>query len=219
MRLFLPIARLAALLFGAAVLLLMAGCSGDELKPKPHGFPRMELPPHQYKTFDCERCPFTFDYPVYGSVTFVHPDSCRFDIVFDRFGCKWHFTLEHLDEESYTYRQAFEKYRSMIYQHSRKGKVYEEPIQLSEGVGRFFELYGEVPTSAQFFFSDSSRYAVENSFYFRTALRNDSLAPVIDYMKQDLWHALETFEWREDFQLPADPGPCREAAAAQAAGA
>jgi hypothetical protein len=134
-------------------------------------------------------------------------DSCVFDIYFPELGCTWHTTVEELGA-GYNYQAAYEKYREMIHRHSSKGRIYESVIQTGLGSGRFFEIYGEVPTSAQFYFSDSSRYSIETSFYFETALENDSLQPVIDHVKQDLRHLISTLRWKPSYIRPRNAVVC-----------
>jgi hypothetical protein len=111
---------------------------------------------------------------------------------------------------NYGFAAAYEKYRGMIYRHSNKGRIYETATQTEHGTGRFFEIYGEVPTSAQMLFSDSVRYSVETSFYFDTALQNDSLAPVIEFIKQDLRHLQGTIRWKNGWQRPTSPQRCTD---------
>jgi len=57
------------------------------------------------------------------------------------------------------------------------------------------ELEGEVPSQYQFHVSDSAKHFLRGALYFKTATQNDSLRPVIDYIKQDVRHLLETLEW------------------------
>ena len=58
-----------------------------------------------------------------------------------------------------------------------------------------YELFGTVGVPAQVFYSDSVD-VVMASFYFATAVRNDSLSPVIDFMKADLKHMAESISWK-----------------------
>lgn len=183
-------------LLWAACLLLLAGCVADP-RPRPYAYPRIELPPHRYQAFDRPECPFTFEYPVYGQLEDQRIDSCFFNLYFPRFDCRWHITARTLDPaRGVTYHFTLEDFRQLVHKHTRKGSVYESYIETPHGRGVFYELYGEVPTSADFFFSDSAHYALTTSFYFNTALRNDSLKPVIDYMKRDLLHMVETLRWK-----------------------
>lgn len=84
----------------------------------------------------------------------------------------------------------------MVYKHLTKAsEITEQPLTTSAGGGLWYELYGPVPAPVEVFLTDSSRYAVLASCYFRTALRNDSLAPVIGRMKADLAHAMHSLRW------------------------
>jgi gliding motility-associated lipoprotein GldD len=55
-----------------------------------------------------------------------------------------------------------------------------------------------VPSQFQFYVTDSTTHFLRAALYFRTALKNDSLAPVINYMKEDMLHMLETLEWKKE---------------------
>ena len=59
------------------------------------------------------------------------------------------------------------------------------------------ELEGEVPSQLQFFITDSTKNFLRGALYFRTSIKNDSLAPAIEYLKIDIIHLLNTLEWKE----------------------
>jgi gliding motility-associated lipoprotein GldD len=61
------------------------------------------------------------------------------------------------------------------------------------------KLSGEVPSQYQFFSTDSTTHFLRGALYFNTATQNDSLAPVISYMRDDIIHLLNTLEWKRDF--------------------
>ena len=169
-----------------------------ETTPRPWGYPRMILPEHKYRLYDNPNCPYKFEIPVYGQVLNEDNDSCFFDIDFPQFGARWHITTRNYGKEKTDVLKAYEDYRDLVYKHSKKASEIRETIlERKNGIGTFFELYGEVPTSAQFFFSDSTKYAIILTFYFKTATKNDSLKPIIDFMKKDLWHLIETIQWKK----------------------
>jgi len=58
-------------------------------------------------------------------------------------------------------------------------------------------LEGEVPSQFQFHVSDSTQHFMRGALYFKTATQNDSLAPVIDYLKRDIIHLLSTLRWND----------------------
>jgi len=61
------------------------------------------------------------------------------------------------------------------------------------------ELSGDVPSQFQFLITDSVNHFLRGALYFRIATKNDSLKPVIDYVKEDMIHLMNTLEWRDDF--------------------
>jgi gliding motility-associated lipoprotein GldD len=58
-----------------------------------------------------------------------------------------------------------------------------------------FELEGEVPSQFQFYVTDSTKHFLRGALYFRTATKNDSLKPIIDFIKKDVIHLLNTVKW------------------------
>ncbi len=182
------------------VLLMVASCT-ETRYPRPRAFPRIELPAHQYVTFKQQKVPFTFSYPEYGTVEVAKADSMNMEIRFPRFGCTWHITyrdfarLDRLGKKG-SPNLSYEDYRKLVFKHSQKAsEIFEKRFRTGTGHGTFFELYGEVPTSAQFYVTDSSRHALMAAMYFNTALKNDSLAPVIDFMKADLLHMAQSVKF------------------------
>lgn len=187
-------------LTAALILLLAFGCEAYTPYPRPLGFPRIELPETtQYKAFQSARCPFTFEYPDFGEITRDQSDSCWVDLFFPPFDCKWHISYRDTQTLAKSRSQLYEEYRTLIYRHTKKAdRIIETPISGPQGYGMLFEMYGEVGTPAQFFFSDSiGRHVVMNSFYYRTALKNDSLRPVSAYMKGELGHMIQSLRWND----------------------
>ena len=61
--------------------------------------------------------------------------------------------------------------------------------------GIWFPLEGSVASPYQFFVTDSVEHYMRGSLYFNTSPNPDSMAPVIEFVKEDLEKMLETFEW------------------------
>lgn len=180
-------------------ILAFEACKEKVFVPKPVGFPRIDIPKTtKYKTFNEECCPFTFEYPDYGVMVQDKLDSCWFDLHFAPYNCRWHITYKNLQEEHISYLAQYEDYRQLIYKHSKKAtQITEDKIQNSQGKGIKFEITGQVATPEQIIFTDSTQNVIMTSFYFFTALENDSLQPVITYMKSQLDHMVNTVKWKE----------------------
>lgn len=184
------------------LIILMAlsaiSCRTDIPVPKPEGFHRIELPKHEYTPYSDSNCPFAFDLPVYAVPNMRKPDSCWVNFHLKPLNCYWHLTYKDLRSAKITHQAAYEDYRRLIYKHSQQAtEITETILKTQHGSGVLFQIYGNVPTSAQVFFSDSSKNAIMMSFYFNTALKNDSLSPIIEFVKEDMRHAIESLTWKK----------------------
>lgn len=182
-----------------ALLLLIVGCTEEPANPlpRPVGWPRIELPPHNYQPYTGGSCPFTFEFPTNATVERSQPDSCWMDLYFKDFECRWHFTYRYIPGSGKTIEQHNEEYRRLVFKHIQKvNQIKETPLASSQGNGILYELFGTVGVPAQFLFTDST-HLVMASFYFDSAVRNDSLAPVIAYVKEDMKHMAESIVWEQ----------------------
>ena len=183
-------------------LLTLLACNSYTPYPRPHGFHRIELPApeaRKYRMFQNETCPFSFFYPGEGKISRDLSDSCWVDIDFPQYDLKWHITYRNVEETQKSRSTHFEEYRRMIYKHSKQAtQIVPSTFELEAGEGTFFEIYGNVGTPAQVFMYDSTeQHVMMMSFYFQTALKNDSLLPVINYMKEEVRNMMDSFEWEE----------------------
>ena len=55
-------------IIAASVGFLFACGGGDDYVPKPHGYPKMELPDKKYRLFDSAGLPYRFEIPVYAAM-------------------------------------------------------------------------------------------------------------------------------------------------------
>ena len=188
----------AVILFG--MIFFLGGCS-DEVSPRarPHGFHKISFPEElDYQAFHSETCPFEFQYPVSGQISRSFDDSCWVDIDFPEYGLKWHLTHRFVPETDIATGQHFEEHRKLIYKHSKKAtQIAARDFDTPEASGKAWEVYGNVGTPAYYFLADSAQENILMlSFYFNTAMKNDSLAPVIEYMRGEVEKSLETLVWK-----------------------
>jgi gliding motility-associated lipoprotein GldD len=180
--------------------LLLSACYNYEPYPRKLGYPRLDVPAEterSYEIFVSESCPFTFSFPSTGTITRNNPDSCWVDIDYPHFGIKWHISYRNTEVSGKSRSSHFEDYRRLIYKHTQKAsRIGETAISGPTGYGTLFEIYGSVGTPAQLFFSDSTGQQIAMmSMYYQTALKNDSLMPITNYMKEELAHMVNTLQW------------------------
>ncbi|PIV58809.1 MAG: gliding motility lipoprotein GldD, partial [Bacteroidetes bacterium CG02_land_8_20_14_3_00_31_25] len=51
-------------------------------------------------------------------------------------------------------------------------------------------------SNIQFYVTDSIRHFVRGALYFETKPNKDSLAPIINFIEQDVTHLVETLRWK-----------------------
>ena len=63
--------------------------------------------------------------------------------------------------------------------------------------GMLVEMDGKgVATPLQFYLTDSTDNFVRGALYFNFVPNNDSMRPVIDYLRQDIDRIINSFEWK-----------------------
>jgi len=88
-------------------------------------------------------------------------------------------------------------YRLTTKHQVRAYAIEEDIVEMPQGItATVVTLSGQVPTQFQFYTTDSVNHFLRGALYFHTALENDSLAPIIDFIKEDIMHMLYTLEWR-----------------------
>lgn len=177
---------------------LLSGC-GDTPMPKPRGYFRIDLPERQYRSFD-STLPYAFEYPVYAKIS---PDPHALNepywinIDYPRFRGRVHFSYKAVNNNL---SQFTEDAHALAMKHIPKASAIEEiriDNEASDVHGLVYDIKGSGAASAyQFFLTDSTRHFVRGALYFNVLPNNDSLLPVIDFIKGDIMHMLETFRWK-----------------------
>lgn len=180
--------------------LILSGCE-DEYVPfaRKYAFPRIDLPRETlYTVFDNEACPFTFEYPESGEIRRNLKDSCWVDIHMAPFGATLHINGRRITGSGRPLELHQEEHRRLIYTHAVKAaRIVPAALQFEHGAGVSYEMVGEVGTPMQMFFHDTrGEESVVMSFYYQTAVKNDSLAPVTSYLKKQMHHLVETISWK-----------------------
>ncbi len=176
------------------------GCGGNNYLPKPKGYNRIELPQHEYISI-ADSFPYQFEYST--SARIIQDNSWiaeRYwiDINYPDLGANIQITYKPVKNQ----RKLLEEYIGDSYKltskHNAKAYAIEEKIlELPIGdYASFTELEGEVPSQLQFHVTDCTDHFLRGALYFEMATKNDSLAPVIRYLKEDALHLLETLEWK-----------------------
>ncbi|WP_410896814.1 gliding motility lipoprotein GldD [Pontibacter sp. E15-1] len=188
------------LFLGFCLATAMVACE-SEYTPKPKGYNRIDLPEAAYQPLQ-DSHPYTFEFSQYAK---VRPDSSGIaqphwiNIIYPSLGANVQLTYKDINNSQKMLNDLVEDARKLTAKHQIKAYAIEESqIKTPAGdVAAVFELEGEVPSQFQFYVTDSTQHFLRGALYFRTATQNDSLAPVIEFVKKDIVHLLNTLKWQE----------------------
>ncbi len=62
--------------------------------------------------------------------------------------------------------------------------------------GTVYEIAGDAASSIQFFLTDSTKHYLRGALYFNAQPNKDSLAPLINFVREDIVVLIESFEWK-----------------------
>jgi gliding motility-associated lipoprotein GldD len=189
-----------SLIAAVALILLLSQCSND-YTPKPRGFLRIDLPDKEYTLFDSV-FPYTFEYPVYAKVVKdpVVEDRLmarRFNVEFSPVNGTLHLTYEPLRNNLDTLiGDAVE----FVYKHVPKATTISKSVisrPEDQVFGTLFHIKGKSAASTyQFYVTDSTENFMRGALYLNTYTDNDSLKPVLDFLKIDVDHFINTLKWK-----------------------
>jgi gliding motility-associated lipoprotein GldD len=185
-------------------LLFVSGCKKGEddqtYIPKPKGYNRIELPAHDYRQL-AEQHPYTFQYSKFAVVepdTFKLAEKDWIFINYPQFKANIQLTYKPLNNDPARLRAFIDDTYKLASKHQIRASSIQEQRVLSKS-GRtaiLFKIEGDVPSPYQFYTTDSTGHFLRGAIYFPTATKNDSLAPVIDYLQADMLQLLNTLKWR-----------------------
>jgi gliding motility-associated lipoprotein GldD len=188
-------------LYGVVALLigLLWGCSAD-YTPKPNGYNRIELPEHSYLVLP-DTLPYSFEYSKHAQLRDDNSSISEpywIDIHYPTMGADIQITYKPVNNNRVLLDEYLKDSYTLTNKHNVKAYSIEENIAVlkSGNVATISELEGEVPTQFQFHITDSISHFIRGELYFKTATKNDSLRPVIDYLKEDIIHLLNTLQWK-----------------------
>lgn len=177
--------------------LLLVSCD-NSYTPKPSGYVRIDYPEKSYQVYDGLEH-YRFEIPGY---TRVEQDKSRgadagwVNLVFPELNGKIHLSYKAVEDNLGDY---IADCRTLAYKHTVKADGISETPFVHREQNRFgmvYDLTGNVASAVQFFITDSTTHFLRGSLYFNCPPNQDSLRPVIDFIREDIIHLIETTEWK-----------------------
>ena len=186
-----------------SLLIFISSCRQSPV-PKPKGYFKIHLPQRGYQTYNNPDCPFTFQFPTYSNIT---KDTLYFDSKPEN-DCWMNLNIPSLNGTIYiSYKdmngkedlgKLIDDTHKLTFRHTVKADFIDESdIDNHNGVyGVLYDVGGDAASAVQFFLTDSTSHFIRGSLYFNTVPNADSLAPAVNFVKEDILEMIKTFRWK-----------------------
>jgi len=189
------------LFFGLFLLLMACSCGRRQAEtPKPVAYFRIDLPEHNYRQVDTT-LPFSFEQSEAAQLS-IRPQedgSCWVDLDYPALNATFKITCFSVPSpDSLRSKIIYEE--KMVKFHYQKAddveySVIKDPD--SHLWGQIYDIAGkDVATPLMFWMTDSTHRFMRSTLYFNFTPNNDSLEPVIQYLREDALHFVNTFKWK-----------------------
>ncbi len=177
--------------------ILFVECKNQSI-PKPKAYYRITFPEHSYHVLD-EDFPYSFEVPHYTEIIKDQAPNAEpywINISYPKYNGKIHISYKSIQNNL---DEILEDSRKLAYKHSIKADAIGEKLFIDSEkkvYGILYDIKGDAASSLQFFLTDSVRNFLRGSLYFNSIPNKDSLAPVVSFVREDIIHIMESFEWK-----------------------
>ncbi len=190
--------RAGFLALGAGLIFLFLASCKQGYTPKPMGYLKVSFPEKAYRLYSDQEF-YQFEIPVYARVDIdsgPRSEPGWINVEIPSLNGTIHLSYKPVDDQL---NALITDCRELVYKHTVKAQGIEETpfIELDQRrFGMIYDLKGDVASAVQFFVTDSTDHFLRGSLYFNSRPNRDSLNPVIDFLREDILHLIETTQWK-----------------------
>ena len=125
-------------------------------------------------------------------------DPGWFNIEFPSYKAKIYLTYKDVNNDFDSLLD--QSYKLNVKNHVSKADAIKEQVisnQENKVYGILYDLKGNTASAVEFYVTDSLNHYLRGSLYFASEPNADSLAPVIDFFRDDIIHLIETLKWKK----------------------
>jgi len=181
--------------FSLCISILAMSCT--TYTPKPHGYPRFDFPKKSYVSFK-SNAPYAFEIPSYAVMaqdTDRNTEPYWYNLNFPDFDVTVHLSYKPFDNQDQLDSLTEDAYHMAMKHDIKAEDIHETEIHdtARNNYGVLYDFYGKTATP---FITDEREHYLRGALYFNQDNNNDSVSPVVDFLKSDLIHMIETVEWK-----------------------
>jgi gliding motility-associated lipoprotein GldD len=177
----------------------ITSCDNEEpiYSPKPKGYTRIDFPNKKYRLYDSV-CPFKFEIPNYASIGAAKgcKEPCCINLDFKKFNATLYLAYRPVTNNIATYLDDSHYFAN---KHQSMATGLDEIAVLRDSAkvyGLIFDISGNTASSVQFYVTDSTKHFLRGSLYFNNVPNIDSMQIVVDFLKKDILHLINTTSWK-----------------------
>lgn len=182
----------------AGLLLVLTVACYRSSTPRPEGYARIDYPEKAYRPYN-DQPQYSFEIPVYSTVEADSSPQAEpgwINVVIPPLNGTIHLSYKPVQDNLDEY---ITDARTLVYKHTVRAQGIEEtPFYQREDrrFGIVYDLKGNVASAVQFFVTDSTHHFLRGSLYLNSRPNRDSLNPVIEFLREDILHMIETTAWK-----------------------
>lgn len=177
-------------------LLFCVGCS--KYTPKPKGYNRIDNPESGYIEYKFPEFSFKYSGQVrIDTLQSKEKGEIWFNIVYPQYNAVIYCTYLPISKTSLP--KILEDSYRLAYSHSLKADEINQKVYANENShvwGTLYSIAGNVATPAQFYLTDSISHFFRGSFYYAEKVNIDSVAPITEFVMNDIQEMINTFSWK-----------------------
>lgn len=184
------------------VVALLNSCE-ESFTPRPKAYPKVHYPERHFVSMK-NSLPYSFDY---NSAAIIVPDTNFFgekpenpywiNVFYPELNAVIHISYKEINAKN-TFNSLLEDAFMLSFKHTVKAETIDKAnLHPTPSIGgQLFKVSGDAASAYQFFLTDSSKHFIRGALYFNCEPNADSLAPVTQYIYEDLTKMLKTFRFK-----------------------
>tara|TARA_Y100000996_G_scaffold414072_1_gene403969 strand:+ start:1479 stop:2057 length:579 start_codon:yes stop_codon:yes gene_type:complete len=175
---------------------IFLGSCNTTYKPKPRGFNYISFPERNYENLYIKDVYFFQKNTLANH--YLDPELPWVTIKYKKLKAEILITHKEIIKESDLSTFIEESYK-LIGRHQIKAESILEKVVITSDKKQatIFEIKGSVASPYQFITTDSVKNFLRAALYLDMPIENDSIAPVINYLKDDVNQILNTLTWND----------------------
>ncbi|QIK53227.1 hypothetical protein G7051_02240 [Dysgonomonas sp. HDW5B] len=182
----------------ALLMLLMFVSACNEYTPKPKGYNRIDNATGETVEYNFPKFSFRYSDQVHiDTLQSKVENEIWFNIIYPKYNAIIYCT--YLPVSKLTLPKVLEDSYKLAFSHSLKADeiIQQTYTNVDRGVsGTVYSIEGSVATPIQFFLTDSVSHFFRGSFYYAEKVNSDSVAPITEFVMEDIQEMINTFSWQ-----------------------